>query len=132
MEITKHDVQIDDETRNLLLESFPEEGATLVHCHYVSPRKYINGGWVNINRTTYLRANNGQEVSLLHALNIPVAPGRHFFNKSGEYKKFTLCFPQLPKDWTVFEMVEESRTGEGFKVTGIKRNESGVYDVNIY
>ena len=131
MEIIKHNADINKETIDLLVESFPEEGSTMVHCHYVSSSEYINGGWVNIHRTTYLRANNGQQVELLHAFNVPVAPNRHYFNKSGEYKKFTLCFPQLPKDWTVFEMVEESLTGDGFKVSGIKRNESGVYDVTI-
>lgn len=109
-----------------------EEGQTIIHCHYVSKKKYLNGGWVNIFRTTYLYGPDGQErISLSQALNIPYAPNKHFFKKVGELKCFTLVFPLLPKHWEWFSLREQSDNGDGFVYRKIVRNETSVYVIDI-
>jgi hypothetical protein len=123
-------IQIDIDTINQLNESFHEEGQTVVHCNYISKRKYINGGWVNIYPTTYL-VNNNSKLQMLHAENIPVAPSCYIFRNAGELKQFTLFFPVIPKDWEQFSMVEQCDSNDGFVVKNIKRNNSGVYELAI-
>jgi hypothetical protein len=109
------------------------EGQTIIHCRYVSKKKYLRGGWVNIFRTTYLYGPDGRErLSLATALNIPYAPARHFFKKTGELKSFTLVFPLLPKHWEWFSLREHTDMGSGFVYRKIMRNESGVYEIEIH
>jgi hypothetical protein len=124
-------VKIDNTTLQQLKEDFNEEAQTLVHCNYVSKRKFINGGWVNIHSTTYLE-HNDETISLLHAENIPMAPGMHMFKRPGELKKFTLVFPRIPKEWKRFNLIEECPSGSGFLVTNIERNNTGIYEVSLH
>ena len=123
-------IKIDISTRKQLKESFREESQTIVHCRYVSKRKYINGGWVNIFPTTYL-VNGDEKLELLYADNIPMAPEYHFFNHPGEIKEFTLFFPAIPKDWKMFKMVEECFSEKGFIVNNIHRNDDGIYHLSL-
>ena len=113
-----------------LLSSCEEEEQTIIHCNYVSKKKYINGGWVNIYPTTYL-VSEQESITLLHAENIPLAPQVHVFNKAGELKRFSLIFPAVPKSWTSFDLIEKSNSVNGFKVHNIKRNNAGIYKINI-
>ncbi len=126
-----HTVQIDNSTLKQLKESFQEEAQTLIHCSYVSKKKYINGGWVNIYPTTYL-VHNKEILQMLHAESIPVAPSRHFFKKAGELKRFTLVFPSIPKDWDSFDLIERCSDYDGFMLSNIKRNDSGVYEARLH
>ena len=32
------------------------EGQTIIHCNYVASDKYVNGGWVNICKTTFFQS----------------------------------------------------------------------------
>lgn len=123
---------IDRKSRRKLLQNYQEEGMTVVHCSYVSKKKYVNGGWVNIYKTTYLLGPDRAELGLVHAENIPLAPGRHMFSKAGELKRFSLYFPLVPKSWDRFDLVERTRTSDGFLVSDIRRNDSGIYEVNLY
>jgi len=44
-----------------------------------SPR-YRNGGWVNMAPDTFIRpVNTGIQLTMVQAVNIPVAPGKHGF-----------------------------------------------------
>jgi len=124
-------VKIDIATIQKINESYQEEAQTIVHCNYVSKRKYVNGGWVNIYPTTYLVHLN-EKLPLLHAENIPMAPLLHVFKKVGELKQFTLIFPPIPKDWKTFSLIEKSGKYEGFTLLNIERNNSGVYDIGLH
>lgn len=128
----KRIVLIDDATIKKLKESVREESQTIVHCNYVSKRKYINGGWVNIYPTTFLQSNKNSDVlKMQHAENIPMSPDVHVFSKVGELKSFVLYFPAIPKDWDEFSLVEKTTTAEGFVVRNIKRNNIGVYEIYL-
>ena len=121
-------VEINISPLDQIYDSLHEEGQTIVHCRYVSKTKYINGGWVNIHPTTFL-VREDQTLPLLHAENIPIAPGMHMFKRPGEIKHFTLIFPAIPKEWAAFSFIEECRSGAGFVVRNMTRNNSGVYNI---
>jgi len=121
-------VEINISPLDQIYDSLHEEGQTIVHCRYVSKTKYINGGWVNIHPTTFL-VREDETLPLLHAENIPMAPGMHMFKRPGEIKHFTLIFPAIPKEWKAFSFIEECSSGAGFVVRNITRNDSGVYNI---
>jgi hypothetical protein len=121
-------VEINISPLDQIYDSLHEEGQTIVHCRYVSKTKYINGGWVNIHPTTFL-VREDETLPLLHAENIPMAPGMHMFKRPGEIKHFTLIFPAIPKEWAAFSFIEECSSGGGFVVRNLTRNDSGVYNI---
>ena len=124
-------IQIDIATLEKIYESFQEDGQTIVHCNYVSKRKYANGGWINIYPTTYL-VRYEETLPLLHAENIPMAPRMHMFKRAGDLKHFTLIFPPVPKEWEKFNLIEECPSGNGFVVKNLQRNNAGVYEVALH
>ena len=112
--------------------SIEEQGITLLHCSYTAPSLCLMGGWVCIWPTTYLvNENTNEQLQLIHAINIPVSPKRKFFNSRGEHFSFTLIFPKLPDDWTIFHLVEHTADDVGFGFRNIQRNNSGVYRLTI-
>ena len=68
-----------------LNNEFHEESCTIVHCIYIAKTKYVNGGWVNIYPTTLIEksGNSFDYLYLQNAMNIPIAPERHYFKKAG-------------------------------------------------
>lgn len=116
---------------SLALGAQATEGQTTVHCKYVSQDKYKNGGWVNIYKTTFLvNPDTKDMLPLAQAYNVPVSPARHYFKQAGQLKQFTLLFPQVPRHWKRFHLLEVAEKG-GFRVTDITRNDSGVYHVQL-
>ena len=127
-------VHIDSSTLHRIKEEVREEACTIVHCTYVAKIKYVNGGWVNIHAKTVLHIAEGfmkkpEQLELLHAFNIPIAPAKHYFSQAGDVIRFTLYFPPLPSDWTSFTLVEDTGYFNGFTACGIPRNSTGVYNV---
>lgn len=123
-------VDIEITTIQQLNEQWVKERQTIVHCSYVSKRKYINGGWINIHPNTYL-VHSADKLQLLHAENIPLAPAIHVFTRVGEPLQFTLIFPAIPKDWKSFSLVEKCNSSNGFIIHDIQRNNVGLYEVLI-
>ena len=116
----------------LALEAQQAEAQTLIHCSYVSQDKYKNGGWVNIYKSTFLvNPDTKDMLALAQAYNVPVSPARHYFKEAGQLKQFTLLFPQVPKHWKRFHLLEVADKGGGFRVTDITRNDRGVYQVQL-
>jgi len=125
------------------LLSAEEEGFTYLHCTYRTSPKYSGGWWVNINEASFLVDSiNGEELKLLQALNIPIAPERHYLKKFGDSLQFTLIFPVIPKPWKTFDFIEMTRpafgisngtieASDGLAIKNITRNNSGVYRVVI-
>ena len=117
-----------------LTEDAQESGYTYLHCVYAAKQKYINGGWINIWPTTYLSGSGKflDDLEMIQAVNIPVAPNKSHFAERGQVKRFTLIFPAIPKDWKEFclvEMVDDRNIG--FKSRKIRRNETGIYNVFV-
>ena len=131
------------EVSNDLLLSAEEEGFTYLHCTYHTSPKYSGGWWVNINEASYLiDTTTGEELKLLQALNIPMAPERHYLKRFGDSLQFTLMFPAIPKTWKIFDFIEKTRptithkngafeASDGLAIRNIARNNSGVYRVVI-
>jgi len=112
-----------------------EEAYTRIHCTNIRPPKFDRHWHVHIHTTTYLiNTKTEEKLFLLHAVNIPVAPEWYFFKSRSEILHFVLIFPQLPKDWEVFNLVEKS-CGNcsciGFKNSEIKRNNAGIYSIKV-
>jgi hypothetical protein len=82
--------------------------------------------------TTYLSGSGKflDELEMIQAVNIPVAPNKFHFAEKGQVKRFTLIFPAIPKDWKEFCLVEMVNDRNiGFKSRKIRRNETGIYNV---
>jgi hypothetical protein len=118
---------------SLVLNDPEEKSFTLLHCSYFSKHYYVDGGWVNIWPTTYLIDTiTGQQLELIHEINIPVAPNKFYFKKAGQLKNFTLIFPAIPKDWAYFDFIEKAADHSiGFRVNKLQRNDLGVYRLTI-
>ena len=116
-----------------LLESYEEEGFTYLHCtSYASP-KWNTGWWINMNKTSYLtKSGTADKLTLLNAIGVPYAPEKMYLKRLGDFVKFTLIFPAIPKDWKVFNFIEfGGSVGDGLSISNITRNNSGVYKVRI-
>jgi len=132
-------VKVDFE--NVLLTKYQEKGYTIIHCEYFASSKYANGGWVTITKDAYLlNRTNNEKLSLLHAINIPIDPEKHFFKNPGERLAFTLIYPQIPSDWISFDFITTpqhvTQVPLGDEVSGwyhfnINRNNSGVYRIKL-
>lgn len=128
----KRNVKIDFSLINRIKTVKNEESQTIIHCNYVAPEKFDNGGWVNINSTTFLiNENSRSKLKLIHRENIPIAPDRHYFLKAGEKIRFTLVFQGLPKSWRSFSLCEKTLFGDGFIIKNILKNSTGIYEINI-
>jgi hypothetical protein len=119
------------EISNDLLQDFEEEGFTYLHCTYYTSPKYESGWWVNIYPTSFLMGGNNQKLEMLHAINIPIAPEKHYLKKFGDYLKFTFIFPKIPTSWKLFDFIEECTSGNGLAVYNIPRNNVGAYNVVV-
>ena len=120
------------EVSNDLLEFTEEEGFTYLHCTYYTSPKYIAGWWVNIWKTSYLTSNSSTDrLQLLQAIGVPYAPEKAYLKRKGDFLKFTLIFPAVPKDWKVFNFIEACGGDNGLSISNISRNNTGVYKVRI-
>ena len=115
-----------------LKQTLEPEGCTIIHCHYEAPDQFLNGGWVNIARTTYLiNVEDHALLPMFQVHDVPISPERHFFERIHQKKSFTLFFPALPFFWHTFSIIEMTREPSPFIVNDIKRNASGVYHVTL-
>ena len=80
---------------------------TILYLTYTSPSKYTNGGWVNIRPEIYLQDTYGsQQLKLIRAEGVPLAPNKHNFSYAGEKIYFKLFFPALPSSVYYVNLVE--------------------------
>ena len=120
------------EVSEALLTSYEEEGYTYLHCVYYTSPKYSWGWWVNMDAGCHLvSAVSTEKLALIKAINIPMSPARHYLKRKGDCLNFTLIFPRVPDDWTVFHFREPSFSGDGLSISHIARNTSGVYRLRI-
>ncbi len=113
-----------------LLEQVEESSFTVLHCKYTTSPRFTGGWWVNIWNTSHLTCG-GESLPLLHAINIPLAPQRHYLKNFGDSLRFALFFPKLPAHWSRFDFIERCGSHKGLVARGIKRNGSGIYRVTV-
>lgn len=105
-----------------------EDSYVYVHC------RCHNAGddlLVRIWRTTYLIDQTSSDKSeLIHAENITLAPQWTIVPRNTTHN-FLLVFGSLPSTCKVFDLIEQIPQPGGFKVRGIRRNESDVYRISI-
>lgn len=104
------------------------EAHVYVHCYFDSSS---DGMLIRIWKTTFLidRAS-GSRSAIVHAENISYAPQWTMVPTKTTFS-FLLIFSALPKDCTVFDLVEDIPQSGGFFVPGISRNPLDVYHVDI-
>lgn len=84
----------------------------LTRIDFLYRNNYDYAGWAQIGRTTFIRVvGNDNKLSLVRAINIPIAPTKHFFNNKGELLAFTLYFPALPKGTKGIDIIESEIPG---------------------
>ncbi|MCC6402172.1 MAG: hypothetical protein IT227_15525 [Flavobacteriales bacterium] len=117
---------IDPGIREELLAQADERGQVTVHCRFSTPwgtRLRVWPGTYLICRTT------GHRSALLHAEGISWYPA--WMPVPAGTISFTLVFAPLPDGCTVFDLIEEIPEPGGFMVSGMVRNGSDLYDVEV-
>lgn len=125
--ITKPKVEIDKQLLTELLALTKEEKQVIVHCLFDA--RNMLGAKIRIWPTTYLYdLGSSHRSELAHADNISFCP-QWTDVPEGKVVHFSLLFSGLPSGCSTFDLIEEIPQAGGFKVTGIKRNETDVYYV---
>ncbi len=92
-----------------------DDDFTRIDFVYIAPKKYINGGWIQIDSGCYIRPiGSVQRYKLVQAINIPIAPTKYIFKSKGQVHQFTLLFPALPKIVKQIDIVEKLADGTYF------------------
>ena len=92
-----------------------DDDFTRIDFVYISPKQYLNGGWIQIDPGCYIRPI-GSEVryKMVSAINIPLAPSKYYFKSKGQVHHFTLLFPALPKSVKQIDIIERLAEGTYF------------------
>nr|WP_320056951.1 serine protease [uncultured Bacteroides sp.] len=110
----KKDVQYLDLTKSDVSSS-----ETKLFFRYTSPSTYLNGGWVSINKNTFIQDNlTGKKYYLQRAENIPISPETYNFKSVGEKLEFILYFPPIPDTVSTIDIIE-SENDEAFNFYGV-------------
>jgi hypothetical protein len=115
-------VTINNSTELEILAITLDENYTIIDFIYYPPHYYENGGWVQINSDTYIRAvGTSQKLKLIKAVNIPITPQKHYFKSSKAMLAYTLYFPALPKSCKEIDIIEcnNGRIGNWFNFYGV-------------
>lgn len=121
---------LSEEFKNRWMYVADPESQTIIHCVHHADPIYINGGWVNMHTKTYLECSGKIGiVPMEQAINIPLAPEKHYYTHAKQQKAFTLLFKGIPDDWHSFSLKEDAGSGRGFYVPHIERNDTGIYHV---
>ena len=83
--------------------------------YYAKPY-YVNGGWVQISRDTFIRPKgSGLRLKLISSTNISIAPKKTYLNSTKAILCYTLYFPALPESTKSIDIIEcESVGGNWF------------------
>jgi hypothetical protein len=145
-EKTKEVTLIDIETyvfKNPFSEHVPEDNVgiesvsfddevTRIDFVYIAKREFSNGGWVQIERNSFIRPSGSDtKYSLLKAINITYAPNKHFFKCAGQVLRYTLLFPALPKGTKEIDIVERLAPGNYFNFFRVQLNNKKPLLVNL-
>jgi len=113
------------EGRPALLRIEFAAGYTKVDFGYQTNDDYFKGGWVRIDKETYIRVQSSKrEFGLIRAEHIPIAPEQHHFSTIKDWLYFSLYFqPMSPHDM-IIDLIEneaDDRTNFNYYDIEIKR-----------
>jgi hypothetical protein len=96
------------------------EDNTQIDFVYISPKDYKNGGWIQMDANCFIRPV-GSEIryKMIQAINIPIAPNKYHFKRSGQVLRFSLLFPALPKEVKAIDFIEKDAKGTYFNFFNI-------------
>ena len=105
-----------DHTRKLRVKAIElTDDYTRIDFIYRSPDYYVNGGWIEMDPLTYISpVGSGRKYQLMKAINIPLAPMKHYFKRSGELHTYSLIFPALQKSTRQIDIIEKLAPGNYF------------------
>ncbi len=109
------------------------EDFTRIDFIYEAPSKYVNGGWIQMEPTTFLRpAGSSTMYKMIQAVNISLTPLKTHFKKSGQIHLYTLLFPPLPSDVKVIDIIEKEGIGTYFNFYQVQlvKNDTTIIHVN--
>ena len=105
-----------DHTKDLRIKAIElTDDYTRIDFIYRSSDYYVNGGWITMEALSYISpVGSGRKYYLLKAINIPLAPMKHYFKRSGELHTYSLIFPALPKSTRQIDIIEKMAPGTYF------------------
>ena len=115
-------IESQDNSKIDVLRIVQEEELTRIDFVYRASPIYINGGWVRIEPGTFIRpVNTGIHLTMVQAVNIPVAPVKHWFKNKNECLYYTLYFPALADDVIAIDIIEReaARPNNYFNFYGV-------------
>ncbi|MBS1683035.1 MAG: hypothetical protein JST48_15090 [Bacteroidetes bacterium] len=105
-----------------------DDAYVYVHCKLSIT---LPGLLIRIWKTTVLQDyHSASRAQLIHAENISYAPQWTLVPDRGTYS-FLLIFSALPKDCSMFDLVEDIPQPGGFLIKNIARNKSDVYRITL-
>ena len=111
-----------DNKANAMIKTIDlNEEYTRIDFKYISSNKYINGGWIQMERNSFIRDTLSKRTyPLLFALNIPIATEKHHFRRKGQAHTYTLVFPPLSKSTKAIDIIEKEAPGNYFNYYNIE------------
>ena len=111
-----------DNKANAMIKTIDlNEEYTRIDFKYISSNEYINGGWIQMERNSFIRDTLSKRTyPLLFALNIPIAPEKHHFRRKGQAHTYTLVFPHLSKSTKAIDIIEKEAPGNYFNYYNIE------------
>lgn len=111
-----------DNKANAMIKTIDlNEEYTRIDFKYISSNEYINGGWIQMERKSFIRDTlTKRTYPLLFALNITIAPEKHHFRRKGQAHTYTLVFPALPQSTKAIDIIEKEAPGTYFNYYNIE------------
>ncbi len=111
-----------DSNRPILLRIELCAEYTKVDFGYQTSSYYKKGGWVRLDKNTFIRVKaTGEKLTLVRAENIPIAPAHHYFNTRKDWLYFSLWFPPIPLEDGKIDLIEaEPGTPNDFNYKDIR------------
>lgn len=85
-------------------------------------KKCTDFGWSNVKDEMFIRDTKKEEkLKLIKAVNIPLAPKKHFFKNGDECHVFSLYFPPLPSRVYAIDIIEseDSKDRKDYNFYGV-------------
>jgi hypothetical protein len=90
----------------------PDDSILRIDFLYYATNKYVNGGWVQIHPSTFIRPVGSQtQYRMIGTVNIPKNPVKHYFKSQRDMLFYSLLFPPVPKDVTHIDIIEKECNG---------------------